>query len=439
LGTRVYPLLPTVETEALNAAFSGKREREEEDLRLTATLLRLVLVATLVALALVGARAADAKKPGGLPDGPATPDNLTPTQWALAQINGNAAHEVTGGSPLVRVALIDSGIDPSHPEFAGRIDTANSASCITGTPVTDSTGELWKDLIGHGTHVAGIIAAGDNGTGTIGVAPNVQLLIVKVTNPGVPITPAAAACAFEYVAGQHVDVANASFAVDKGATGGADPLDFFCPGNPDDNAAIELVGQAVADARASGTTVVASAGNNGIDMAHPAAGDGCIRMPVQLPGVIGVAGEGRNGRTTSTPPGASNFGLGVVDFVAPGGDPAPAQGGVPGGLILSTFPSYLATPTPSIVDGGPTSTFRYNAGTSMAAAHVSGVAALIVSQFGDLHSPANGKLAPSWVANRLRKTAVFKPCPDDSRCESADGRNGFFGYGEVDALAAVTP
>jgi subtilisin family serine protease len=406
-------------------------------LRLTATMLRLVVAATLVALALLSANTAAAKKLGDLPGGPATPDNLTSSQWALAQINGNAAHEVTGGSPLVRVALIDSGIDPGHPEFAGRIDTANSVSCITGTPVTDPTGELWKDLIGHGTHVAGIIAAGDNGTGTIGVAPNVQLLIVKVTNPGLPITPAAAACAFEYVAGQHVDVANASFAVDKGATGGADPLDFFCPDNADDNAAIQLVGQAVADAQASGTTVVASAGNNGIDMAHPTAGDGCIRMPVQLPGVIGVAGEGRNGgRTTSNPPGASNFGLGAVDFVAPGGDPA--QGGVPGGLILSTFPSYISTPTPSIVDGGSTSTFRYNAGTSMAAAHVSGVAALIVSRFGDLHSPASGKLAPSWVAKRLRKTAVFKPCPADVRCESADGYNGFFGYGEVDALAAIT-
>ena len=406
-------------------------------MRLTATLLRLVVAATLVALALFCANAASAKKPGPLPDGAATPDNLTSSQWALAQINGNAAHEVTGGSPFVRVALIDSGIDPGHPEFAGRIDTANSVSCITGAPVTDPTGELWKDLIGHGTHVAGIIAAGDNGFGTVGVAPNVQLLIVKVTNPGLPITPAAAACAFEYVAGQHVDVANASFAVDKGATGSADPLDFFCPDNADDNAAIQLVDQAVADAQAAGATVVASAGNNGIDMAHPAAGEGCIRMPVQLPGVIGVAGEGRNGaRTTSNPPGASNFGLGAIDLVAPGGDPA--QGGVPGGLILSTFPSYISTPTPSIVDGGPTSTFRYNAGTSMAAAHVSGVAALIVSRFGDLHSTASGKLAPSWVANRLRKTAVFKPCPADSRCETADGYNGFFGYGEVDALAAVS-
>jgi lantibiotic leader peptide-processing serine protease len=409
-------------------------------LRPTASLLRLLLAAILVGVALVCAHAADAKKPGSLPSEPATPDNLSSSQWALAQIDANAAHAITGGSPLVRVALIDSGIDPGHPEFAGRIDTANSASCITGEPVTDPSGELWKDRVGHGTHVAGIIAAGDNGFGTVGVAPNVQLLVVKVTDPGLPITPAAAACAFDYVAGQYVDVANASFAVDKGATGGADPLDFFCPDDEADNAAITLVGDAVTDAERSGTTVVASAGNNGIDMAHPAAGEGCIRMPVQLPGVIGVAGEGRNGaRTTSIPPGPSSFGLGAVDFVAPGGDPA--QGGVPGGLILSTFPSYIPVPPtamPNVVDGSAAATYRYNAGTSMAAAHVSGVAALVVSRYGDLKSPKNGKLPPSWVMNTLRKTAVFKPCPDDSRCETVDGRNGFFGYGEVDAFAAVT-
>ena len=351
-----------------------------------------------------------------------------------------AAHETTGGSPFVRVALIDSGIDPGHPEFAGRIDMENSVSCVTGEPVHDSTGALWRDNVGHGTHVAGIIAAGDNDFGTVGVAPNVQILVVKVTDLGLPITPAAAACAFHYVADQQVDVANASFAIDKGATGPADPLDFYCRSDKSDKASIKLVEKAVKDASKSGTTIVASAGNNGIDMAHPAAGEDCIRMPVQLPGVIGVSSLGRNGMRVATgppaPPGASNFGYGAIDVVAPGGDPA--QGGVPGGLILSTFPSYIpAPPTSIVVDGPPGSTFRYNAGTSMAAAHVTGVAALIVSQFGSLASP-NGKLSPGFVRSRIDATAVPKPCPDDVRCEGDESYNGFFGYGEVNALAALT-
>jgi lantibiotic leader peptide-processing serine protease len=390
-----------------------------------------------VALALAGASVA--ATPGDLPNESASPDNLSSQQWSHQMIGVPAAHEITGGSPAVRVALIDSGIDSGHPEFAGRIDVQNSVSCVSGTPVHDATGSLWRDNVGHGTHVAGIIAAGDNDFGIVGVAPNVELLVIKVTDPGLPITPAAATCAFEYVSQQHVDVANASFAVDKGATGAADPLDFFCRSDQSDRAQIKSVAHAVKDALRSGTTVVASAGNNGIDMAHPAAGEECIRMPVQLPGVIGVSSEGRNGaRATTTPPGASNFGLGAIDVVAPGGDPA--QGGVPGGLILSTFPSYIPVPPmamPNVVDGPAGSTYRYNAGTSMAAAHVSGVAALIVSRYGSLTSPENGKLSPGFVRARINQTATPKPCPADARCEGSDSYNGFFGFGEVNALAAL--
>jgi lantibiotic leader peptide-processing serine protease len=400
---------------------------------------RTAIAAIAASLALIAAQAGAAYPQGDLANSPATPDNLSSQQWNLDMIGAFDAQEVTGGSPVVRVALIDSGIDPGHPEFAGRIDTQNSASCITGVPVTDPSGNLWKDFVGHGTHVAGIIAAGDNGFGTVGVAPNVQLLIVKVTDPGLPITPAAAACAFEYVAGQHVDVANASFAVDQGATGSTDLLDYFCRSDKADRHAIKLVGGAVQDALHSGTTVVASAGNNGADMAHPGPGEDCLRMPVQLPGVIGVASEGRNGGPVlANPPGPSNFGLGAIDLVAPGGDPA--QGGVPGGLILSTFPSYIPVPPtamPNVVDGPSGSTFRYNAGTSMAAADVSGVAALIVSRYGSLATPQNGKLQPGLVRAILAETATPKPCPPDPRCEGDTEYNGFFGHGEVNALAAV--
>jgi lantibiotic leader peptide-processing serine protease len=407
-------------------------------LRSKAIAARRFAVAAILALALVGSASAG-PAPGDLPNSTATPDNLSGEQWALEQIGAFAAHETTGGSPLVRVALIDSGIDPGHPEFAGRIDTANSVSCVSGEPVHDPTGTLWRDNVGHGTHVAGIIAAGDNDFGTVGVAPNVQLLIVKVTDPALPITPAAAACAFEYVADQQIDVANASFAVDKGATGAADPLDFFCRSDRLDRQSIKLVEKAVKRAVRSGTTVVASAGNNGIDMADPAAGDDCLRLPVQLPGVIGVSSEGRNGaRVTTNPPGASNFGLGAIDLVAPGGDPA--QGGVPGGLILSTFPSYIPVPPtamPSTLDGPPGGVYRYNAGTSMAAAHVSGVAALIVSRYGSLGTLDNVRLSPGFVRERLQETATPKPCPADPRCESDGSSNGFFGFGEVNALAAV--
>ena len=400
---------------------------------------RTFIAATCAALALTAVSAGGAGI-AVLPADPATPDNLSSQQWNLEMIGAFQAQTITGGSPDVRVALIDSGIDPWHPEFAGRIDTANSVSCVTGTPVKDPTGNLWKDNVGHGTHVAGIIAAGDNDFGTVGVAPNVQLLIVKITDPGLPITPQAAACAFRYVSQQNVDVANASFAVDKGATGSADPLDFFCASDPADAASIQLVGGAVRAALRSGTTIVASAGNNGIDMTTPAGGPGCLRMPVQLPGVIGVASEGRNGGpVVATPPGPSNFGLGAIDLVAPGGDPS--QGGVPNGLILSTFPTYISVPPtamPNVVDG-PGATYRYNAGTSMAAADVSGVAALVASRFAKLNSFRLLKpLKPLFIRALLDRTAQAKPCPADTRCVGTDDYNGFYGFGQVDAYAAVT-
>ena len=408
-------------------------------MRQSGRIARTFIAATCAAIALVVVSASGAEI-AVLSGSPATPDNLSSEQWNLDMIGAFQAQTITGGSPDVRVALIDSGIDPNHPEFAGRIDTASSVSCITGTPVKDPTGTLWRDNVGHGTHVAGIIAAGDNDFGTVGVAPNVQLLIVKVTDPGLPITPQAAACAFEYVSTQDVDVANASFAVDKGATGSADPLDFFCRSNAADRASIQLVQGAVRDALHSGTTVVASAGNNGVDMTQPAAGGSCIRMPVQLPGVIGVASEGRNGGPVlATPPGPSNFGFGAIDLVAPGGDPA--QGGVPGGLILSTFPTYIPIPPtamPNVVDG-PGATYRYNAGTSMAAADVSGVAALVSSRFAKLKAFGFLRsLRPLFVRALLDRTAQAKPCPADPRCVGTAGYNGFFGFGQVDAYAAVT-
>jgi lantibiotic leader peptide-processing serine protease len=405
---------------------------------------RLLLIACLSALALAPAygvaRSANAGPPlGHLPNSPATPDNLSSEQWSLAQTRTFEAQATTGGSPLVRVALLDTGIDQGHPEFAGRIDFSSSVSCATETETPNPAPPAWLDDNGHGTHLAGVIAAGDNGFGIVGVAPHVQLVVVKVARRGEPIRPGAVACAFDWVAGHHIDVANASFAVDKGPTPADDPLDFYCRDNPSERAAIKLVHNAIQGARRSGTTIVASAGNNNLDLADPPLGNDCIRMPVELPGVIGVSSDGRFGdRARSTPPGPSNYGVGVIDVVAPGGDDL--QGGPVQGRILSTFPSYIPIPPnvpPSIVDGPPRSTYRYSLGTSQAAAHVTGVAALIISRFGELASPQNGKMRPGRVKAFVQATAESKPCTPDPECQGGNGYNGFFGHGEVDALSAI--
>jgi subtilisin family serine protease len=147
----------------------------------------------------------------------------------------------------------------------------------------------------------------------------------------------------------------------------------------------------------------------------------------------------------------SNYGVGVIDVAAPGGDPTqagpPPFSAPPANLILSTWPAKLFAPTVLCdpVQGPPcppeapgTSYYRYAFGTSQAAAHVTGVAALVISRFGDDDTPHNGKLRPGRVAAMIRATADPQPCPPDPACQGGAGYNGYFGHGIVNALRAVT-
>jgi lantibiotic leader peptide-processing serine protease len=119
--------------------------------------------------------------PGGLPNSPATDsDNLSGLQWDMAQIHTPEAHAITGGSRSVLVGDIDSGMDFTHPDLAPNYDAANSTDCSSGAPAALPPD---NDLLGHGTHTAGIIAAASNGVGIVGVAPNVRIAAIKAISP----------------------------------------------------------------------------------------------------------------------------------------------------------------------------------------------------------------------------------------------------------------
>ena len=368
---------------------------------------------------------------GDLPNLPATDsDTFSGMQWNMREIHAPEAHAITGGSPSVVVGLLDSGIDYTHPDLAQNIDFADSASCVTGVPNTDPL--AWKDDNGHGTHNAGTIAAASNGFGIVGVAPNVKLASVKVAQPSGLITPAAVVCGFMWAATHHIDVTNNSYTIDVGATTATDPLDFFCHNDPAQQPLIQAVKRAVRFAMKKGVTVVASAGNSNIDLANPPLGNECVRLPSELPGVIAVSATALSGQKASY----SNFGLGVIDVAAPGGDTVPAP---PAGFVLSTWPAYLQVPrllsdsTPS----GP-AYYRFMAGSSMAAAHASGVAALIVSRYGTLKQ-GDPSMRPGKVEAFMQQSATPVSCPPDpTACLGDTSYNGFFGHGIVDALAAVT-
>jgi len=371
----------------------------------------------------------------GLPSSPVVDeDTFSPLQWYSRRIKAPEAHAITGGSPEVFVGVIDTGVDASHIDLNDNVDAARSVSCVGGAPNQDPA--AWNDDSGHGTNVAGIVAAEANGYGIVGIAPNVKLAIIKASiHSGTSdfFLADAVICSFVWAAEHGVDVTNNSYSVDSALSGGTTS---FCRNDSAQRTVIKAVRRAVAYAQRRDVSVVASAGNNGLDLASPAL-DGCSRLPSGLPRVLTVSSIGINDGLAAGPP--SNYGLGKIDLTAPGGDFL--QGTPPSGLVLGPWPAAFQVPR-LLCDpcsGPDASYYRYFAGTSQAAAQVSGTAALVVSQFGRKSWWWGGKMDPDRVSLILRQTADPLPCPAaDARCVTDGNRNGFFGWGVVDALRAVT-
>ncbi|MEU6737022.1 S8 family serine peptidase [Streptomyces physcomitrii] len=360
-------------------------------------------------------------------------DPLEPQQWDLPAIKADQAHKKTLGSDRVTVAVLDTGVDDTHPDIAPNFDRAGSVDCVGGK--ADTADGAWRPKSGespHGTHVAGEIAAAKNGVGVTGVAPGVKVSGIKVGNPDGFFYAEAVVCGFVWAAEHGADVTNNSYFTD--------PWYFNCVADPDQKALVEAITRATRYAEKKGAVNVAAAGNENFDLAAEELVDPsspndttpgertvdpseCFDIPTQLPGVVTVASTGAKGLKSSF----SNHGLGVVDIAAPGGDSTAYQTPEPpatSGLILGPLP------------GGK---WGYMAGTSMASPHVAGVAALIKSR----HPYA----PPALVKALLYAEADAVPCTDpydidgdgkiDAVCEGGKNRNGFYGVGVADALDAV--
>jgi subtilisin family serine protease len=384
---------------------------------------------------------------GDLPNEPATDsDTFSSRQWGLGLIHGREAHAVTGGSPAVLVGHIDTGVDASHPDLAANLDTANSTSCVGGAPNQDPA--AWADDSAHGTHTAGIIAAADDGRGIVGVAPHVRLAAIKASiRQGTRdvFLPEAVICSFMWASSHGVDVANNSYSVDSTLVGGTTN---FCRDDENQKTIITAIRRSVEWATSRGVTVVASAGNSNLDVTA----NECLRLPSGLPGVVTVGGVGVvtvDGVPTVQKSSFSNFGLGYVDVAAPAGEVPPfamppasfvlsSSPGLPAFFTATTLCDPVATPCPTPGTAPGTGYYRFMAGTSQAAAHVSGVAALIVSRYGSDRWSFTGQMRPKRVRTILMETADPQPCPADARCRSDEGENGFYGHGIVNAFRAVT-
>lgn len=339
-----------------------------------------------------------------------TADPRESEQWSRVQIKSDLANEITDGSPDVLVGVLDSGIDPVHPDLAANIDVANSVNCTNaGRPDTSPTG-WFPTTSSHGTHVAGIIGAARNDVGIVGVAPNVRMASVKVVNDAGSIYPEYAICGFMWAGMKGMDVTNNSYYID--------PMQFWCGDQPDQLAVMKAVERAVNWSTKAGVVHAAAAGNASYDLANKTTDDvspndvagiereinnGCKDMPTELDGVVTVASTDQAGKLSSF----SNRGLNVIDVAAPGS------------RILSTLPN---------------NTYGLLSGTSMASPQVAGVLALMKSQ--------HPGWKPGQLISELRKQAEDHACmpsatPKGAECTGTVENNSYYGEGIVDALKAV--
>jgi subtilisin family serine protease len=249
----------------------------------------------------------------------AVPDPRLKNQWALSAYPFSSLWPCGRGAG-VTVAVVDTGVQANHPDFSGHV--LPGASILNGGPVVPGGGTT--DPNGHGTHVAGIIGAAENGIGIVGVAPQATILPVRVLGAN--------------GSGLSTDIAQGIiWATDHGAA-----IVNLSLGSDIDSPSMD---SAVSYAVAHGVVVVASAGNTGDTTGLP-------EYPGALPDVIAVAAVDRTGEVAPYSTQAD-----YVDLAAPGTD------------ILSTV---------------PTSTWEKKSGTSMSAPHVSGLVALLIDARGPI-------------------------------------------------------
>jgi subtilisin family serine protease len=313
-------------------------------------------------------------------------------QWYLPRVRAFDAWAFRPTLPGMRIAVIDSGIDGSHPEFKGRV--AGAKSFVGGSP--------FRDTQGHGTFVAGLMAARlDNQEGIAGMAFPAQLLVAKVVRNDGVVPLDAEARAIRWAVDRGASVINLSLG------GLRDPDD------PNRDSYSPLEASAVEYAIRKGRIVVAAVGNG--DQA-PEMPWRFASYPAALPHVLGVSAISSDGSV----PMFSNRDPLYNDIVAPGDG------------LLSTLPRWMTAQRPTCLeqgysDCGPTE-FRQAQGTSFAAALVSAAAVLVWTSW-----PARNA---EQIVGLMERSAVDQTIATGCRRCTAD-RDPQTGWGRLDVANAV--
>ena len=358
------------------------------------------------------ANAPDADAAPTIP-GPNSPVASSGTNWGAEAMGAKEAAAVSVTRAPVTVGVIDTRIDDTQPDLVGRVDTSRSVSCAVNGVASPVEGPM-EGGPAHGTHTAGIIAANHNDIGMDGIAPEVTLVSIKAVNDRDKLYPEALVCAYEWATSHGVDIIHNSFQMD--------PWVYWSPTDPEQAAGLEAAERAIHRAQSRGLAVIAAAGDRGVDLDHPTTDsdsptdatpipnrsvEGARMVPAMVSGVATVASVGKADwddhslRATLTRSETSNYGA-SVDFAAPGES------------IYSTYPS-----------GRVPQIYGSASGTAKAAAHVTGVAALVKS--------THPMLPGEQIIDIMRKQAAR----DYGRLTApADGKE-YRGWGFPDALGAV--
>jgi subtilisin family serine protease len=330
-------------------------------------------------------------------------------QWNMRAIDAPGAWDEGYTGAGVRVAVLDTGIDYTHPELSGNYWGGRNfvgENLITGDP-DDPFDDDW-----HGTHVSGIIAAADDGVGVIGVAPEADLVAVKVLR-GFPhgwgywdwILQGIVYAAKDEPEGAGADVINMSLRgyLNKSEARYAKYIPYYFTAHT----------RAVNFATRQGVVVVSAAGNDSWDLDHDR---DLVVMPAETGTGMAVSATGPvGGENVDNPASYTNYGQSAIDVAAPGGDsqlyPDP---GWELDMILSCDATWW-TPHPSMA-------YFWSSGTSMAAPHVCGVAALVIEANG-------GEMHPAQVK------AIIEQSADDL---GKPGMDDYYGRGRINAYKAVT-
>jgi subtilisin family serine protease len=335
-------------------------------------------------------------------------------QWNLDAVHAPQAWAAGYKGAGARVAIVDGGLYDTHADLRGHVDVAHSASFVPPYAFNQDVGTFW-----HATHVAGIVAAKMNDTGTVGIAPEATIIGVKVLHNG--------SGSFGAVIG------GIYYAATPIAEGGAGAniinmsLGALFP-NTGEAHLLNAMSRATSYANQRNVTVIAAAGNNGADLDHTA---NLVSVPAQSVGVVAVSATGPVGYALGAtnfdrPASYTNYGQSAISVAGPGGDfvlpgndlcSMPRQ---PSGTVVNFCWAFDMVIAPCRGAGASVTTQCFAAGTSMASPAAAGVAALIVGK-----SPGIGH---SQVEAILRASAddLGKPGNDD-----------FYGAGRVNAYRAI--